>query len=188
MVVGVGMILGALSLALYNAWDEKRASSSVADILPQVEQVIEKNSGKQVGRPNTGDEMATVVIDGNEYIGILEIPSIGTNLPVLSSWSYPLLKISPCRYSGSVGGGALVIAAHNYAGHFAKLVDMEEDDHVYFTDVNGIVYKYAVAEVTTLQKTQIEEMKSSEWDLTLFTCDYRGRLRIAVRCKMMTAY
>jgi sortase A len=184
MVIGAVMILGALSLVIYNAREEERASSSVEDLLPKIEQLISDNSVSQTASANTSKTMATVTIDGNEYIGVLKIPAIGIELPVISSWSYPLLKLSPCRYSGSVIETPLVIAGHNYTRHFGKLVNLVPGDTLYFTDVNGIVYEYTVSDITSLQKTQISEMESSEWDLTLFTCDYRGRLRIAVRCDM----
>ena len=51
-------------------------------------------------------------------IGILEIPALDLELPVISSWSYSSLRLAPCRYSGSAYKGDLVIAAHNYQSHF----------------------------------------------------------------------
>ena len=42
-----------------------------------------------------------VEIDGNEYVGEISIPAIGIDLPVMSEWSYPRLKIAPCRQFGS---------------------------------------------------------------------------------------
>lgn len=188
MIIGAVMILGALALVLYNARDEKNASSSVDEILPKVVGMIEDNAQLREEQTETGTlpgdtGMGTVKVDGNEYIGFLNIPSVNIELPVLSSWSYPLLKISPCRYNGSVKGGSLVIAGHNFTRHFGKLGNMAAGDDVYFTDVDGTVTKYVVSEVITLQKTQIDEMNSSDWDLTLFTCTYGGKLRIAVRCE-----
>lgn len=185
MIIGAVMILGAVALVGYNAWEEERASSSVDDLLPKIEQMIDENLNAQAGTPPATKDMATVTVDGNTYVGVLKIPSIGLDLPVLSTWSYPLLKISPCRYSGSLSGEALVIAGHNYARHFGKLVNMKVGDDIYFTDVNGLVYEFVMVESEPLQKTQIEEMTSDDWDLTLFTCDYKARLRIAVRCKMI---
>ena len=185
MIIGAVMILGALALVGYNAWEEERASSAIDDLLPKVEQMIEDRPDTQASMPSAGNELATVTVDGNTYIGVLTLPSIGIELPVMSTWSYPLLRISPCRYSGSLSGEALVIAGHNYARHFGKLVNMSVGDNVYFTDVNGLVYEFVVIESEPLQKTQIEEMISDDWDLTLFTCDYKARLRIAVRCKLI---
>lgn len=184
MILGAVMILGALALVGYNAREEERASSAIDELLPKVEQMIADGPDTQT-KPASNKEMFTVTVDGNTYIGVLTLPSIGIELPVMSSWSYPLLRIAPCRYSGSLSGEALVIAGHNYARHFGKLVNMKVGDDIYFTDVNGLVYEFVMVESEPLQKTQIEEMTSDDWDLTLFTCDYKARLRIAVRCKMI---
>ena len=51
-----------------------------------------------------------------------------------------------------------------------------------FTDVDGNVYNYEVAELETLQPAAVDEMKSGEWDLTLFTCTIGGQTRVTVRC------
>lgn len=62
----------------------------------------------------------TLTLDGAEWLGWLSIPSLELELPVQAEWSYPALKTSPCRYAGTPEAG-LVIAAHNYEQHFARL-------------------------------------------------------------------
>jgi sortase A len=39
-----------------------------------------------------------------------------------------------------------------------------------------------VAEVEEVKPTDIEQMKEGDWDLTLFTCNKSGKMRVAVRC------
>lgn len=45
---------------------------------------------------NPGMEMPMVQIDGRRYIGILSIPAVQMELPGVSEWSYPGLRIAPC--------------------------------------------------------------------------------------------
>ena len=45
--------------------------------------------------------MPEETIDGRSYIGVLEIPSLSLQLPVIGSWSYAELREAPCRYAGS---------------------------------------------------------------------------------------
>jgi sortase A len=127
-------------------------------------------------------EMPTVEIEEDEYIGKLEIPSLGLSLPVMSDWSYPKLKKAPCRYAGSAYMGNLIIAAHNYTRHFGKLKYLSEGDVVTFTDMDGNVFNYQVAEIEQLEPTAIEYMEAGDWDLTLFTCTVGGSYRVTVRC------
>ena len=82
-------------------------------------------------------EMPVKVIDGNEYIGVLTFPAFDMEMPVMSDWSYPKLKISPCRYSGSAYKKDMVICAHNYDCHFGVLKSMIPGEIITFTDMDG---------------------------------------------------
>lgn len=131
---------------------------------------------------NPDMEMPVEHIDGQDYIGVLAIPGLELKLPVISEWSYPRLKIAPCRYAGSAYTGDLIISAHNYSSHFGKLNHLHVGDTVSFTDIDGNVFHYKVMEIYTLKPTAIEEMESGDWDLTLFTCTVGGQSRVTVRC------
>ncbi|MBR2949549.1 MAG: sortase [Lachnospiraceae bacterium] len=113
----------------------------------------------------------------------LEIPAYELNLPVISQWSYPKLRMAPCRYEGSAYLDNLIISAHNYNSHFGNLKNLQMGDLIVFTDMDGNVFEYRVAERETLMPTAIEEMKSGDWDLTLFTCTLGGQYRVTVRCE-----
>ena len=121
-------------------------------------------------------------IEGNGYIGLLEIPALGLSLPVMSEWSYPNLKLAPCRYSGSAYTGNFTIAGHNYSTHFGPIGGLNAGDSITFTDMQGNRFAYEVQVVETLEATAVEDMVSEEWDLTLFTCDLSGESRVTVRC------
>ena len=123
-------------------------------------------------------------LDGAACIGVLEIPAIDLKLPVLSEWSYPLLKKAPCRYSGSAYLDNLVIAAHNYRTHFGKLKELETGDEVIFTDAAGNRFEYKVAAVEALIPQSVEDMTRGEWALSLFTCTLDGKNRVTVRCEV----
>ena len=127
-------------------------------------------------------EMPVQTIDGVDYIGKLEIPAYGLELPVIADWSYPMLKISPCRYFGSVYTDNMIIAAHNFVSHFGNLKYLVQGDSVYFTDMDGNRFSYEVAVCEILQPMAEREMKSGSWDLTLFTCTIGGASRVTVRC------
>lgn len=126
--------------------------------------------------------MDTVEIDGNLYIGFLTIPDLQLELPIMADWNYDRLNIAPCRYSGTIAGGDLVIAAHNYPYHFGRLMDLSLGAEILFTDVNGVSTRFSVAELEVLPPTAVEDMIAGDYDLTLFTCTYGGATRFTVRC------
>ena len=129
-------------------------------------------------------EMPTKEIDGETYIGVVEIPSLELSLPVMSDWSYPQLKKAPCRYVGSVYSHDAVICGHNYDRHFGRLKELVPGDEVRFTDMDDNVFRYSVCAVEQLAKTAVEEMQTGDWDLTLFTCTKGGVMRVTVRCAL----
>ncbi len=180
MIIGALMILASFSLLAYNGWEERRASSFADEILPDLFEVIEEKRNEQ--NQDKAGARPRARVGENELIGILTIPDIDLELPVLSTWSYPLLKIAPCRYSGENLDEPLVLAGHNYVKHFGKLNRLLPDDKISFTDVEGKLTTYKVVKSEILQKTQVEDMLSENWDLSLFTCDYSGRVRLTVRC------
>ena len=190
MTGGLLLIAAALFLTCFNLWDERRATNSAGEALRELEAVRpEEAEATEPGEAeipayllDPGREMPAVEVDGGRYIGVLEVPSLGLELPVMETWSYPNLRVAPCRYSGSAYQDDMIVAAHNYKTHFGQLKELRPGDEVRFTDTEGNVFRYAVAELETLGKYDIEEMTSGDWDLTLFTCTYGGQSRVTVRC------
>ena len=195
ITMGLLLITAALLLTGYNLLEDERAAQSVEQIIAQMGErhPAEPETGGSVGGDTTEEipdyllnpsmEMPEEIIDGHSYIGVLEIPAYGLTLPVMSQWSYPSLKIAPCRYMGSAYTDDLIIAAHNYTSHFGNLKNLEPGDRIIFTDVDGNVFSYEVILRETLMPTAIEEMESGDWDLTLFTCTIGGAYRVTVRCQ-----
>lgn len=192
--LGLLLVTAALLLAGYNIWDEARAERSVRQVSDNLEELIpappepqpEDTPPEEIMYPdyvlNPKMDMPEKDIDETAYIGFLRIPLLRLELPVISQWSYPSLKLAPCRYEGSVYLDNLVIAAHNYKSHFGRLKELSPGDEVTFTDTAGNEFRYAVESLETLVPTAVEEMTSGEYDLTLFTCTVGGQSRVTVRC------
>lgn len=189
MVLGTVLILGALSLVLYNHNEAARAAEASQKVMPELVQQIQERYQNSTDEnsthtiPNYYDPtMTEVEIDGFAYVGYLYIPSLELELPVMSTCDETRLQYAPCRYSGSTKTDDLVIAAHNYYGHFANLYQLETGAEVIFTDMDGVVSKYDVIAIDTLQPTDVAEMVAGDYDLTLFTCTFGGQSRVTVRC------
>lgn len=127
-------------------------------------------------------EMPTVTLNGYRYIGVLEIPALELSLPVMEDWDYDRLNISPCRFTGNLYDGDLVLCAHNYPQHFGNLKELEVGAAVRFTDAEGNVLRYEVKTIDSVGGDDLDGMLGGEWDLTLFTCTTSGQTRYVVRC------
>jgi len=188
VLIGQLFMIAAMCIVAYNIWDEVQTKDYTLTVAECVEEMID-NAAEEAAEEipayvlNPEMEMPEKEIDGCMYVGKLEIPAYELNLPVISQWSYPKLRMAPCRYEGSAYLDNLIISAHNYNSHFGNLKNLQMGDLIVFTDMDGNVFEYRVAERETLMPTAIEEMKSGDWDLTLFTCTLGGQYRVTVRCE-----
>ena len=183
MAVGLLCLLAAALLILYNGWTAQRAAQYDEDILQKMKGQISSTGTNPAYLVAPEMEMPTVTIDGREYIGILSIPSLQRNLPILSELDSAGLKLAPCRYDGSVYLDNFILAAHNYKKQFGVLKQLPIGEKVQFTDIDHNVFVYQISEQQILEANAVEELKNGDWDLTLFTCTPGGRQRIVVRCQ-----
>lgn len=192
VALGAALLLGALGLTVFNLRQSNAAGETAAQTVSALKATIPTDGdfyAKEQPETETPDyrlnpemEMPTVRIDDREYIGVLSIPALGRELPVISSWDYPGLRVAPCRYTGSAYTDDLVIAAHNYASHFGRLRELSQGDSIRFTDTDGNVFDYVVSELEILEPYAVSQMTEGDWDLTLFTCTPGGQYRVTLRC------
>lgn len=192
-VLGGLLMCAALFLSIYNIYESKRAKDSVTDISLTLKEAVDKNIiESMLEEPGVLDyerypelEMPTVEIDGELYIGFLEIPALNLSLPIMGGeWNEVKLKKSPCLYEGSVYLNNMVIAGHNYKSHFSGLKKLDAGSEIYFIDAEGNMFSYQLAWTEIIDEYDVYKMLSEqeEWDLTLFTCTYGGKQRYAFRC------
>ena len=181
IVLGVVLLLAAGGLYAYNRYEDAHAGAEAQTVVADLQQKVETPEPEAESGP-VDPELPVVEIDGNEYVGEISIPAIGIDLPVMSEWSYPRLKIAPCRQFGSSRTDDLVIAAHNYESHFGKIGTLALGDEVRFTDMDGIENHYTVSAIEVHDPTDVEAVEHSGHDLVLYTCTYGGKTRIVVFC------
>lgn len=199
ITLGVLLLIASVSLSTYNLYESRKAKESAALVVDSLVAEIEEKIKEKAEETETSDtfvetvadyveypemEMPTVTINGEQYIGYLEIPGLDLVLPVTAGkWSDEKMKTAPCLYTGSVYKNNIVIAGHNYPGHFGRINALPAGTEIQFTDAAGNQFKYTVGWTETVDGTDIEGMtEEGGWDMTLFTCNYSGDKRIAVRC------
>ena len=173
--------LFAVALFLYNNFENKKAQEQSNRVMHAIIDTVDNNQTNDEIDP-FDTEMKVVDIEGNDYIGYLDIPELNVTLPVMSECDYSRLRVAPCRYYGSIKTDNLVICAHNYKSHFGYIGELSLDSMVMFTDMEGTKNMYTVTSVEILHPTDTELVKDTGDDLILYTCTYSGRTRIVVRC------
>lgn len=186
--MGLLFVVAAIFLTAYNFWDDRRAAAASGAAMEEV--LLDISKAKETLEEEVPDyfvapemEMPKNSVGKYDYIGVIDIPALGLDLPVIGELSYPALKAAPCRYAGSAYQDNLIIAAHNYSGHFGKIKRLQAGDEVFFTDMDGNLFSYQVVSMEVLKDTAVEDMRSGGYDLTLFTCTYGGESRVTIRCE-----
>lgn len=167
ILVGAMLVLSALLLLFYNAYDAYRAGREAADVLEELQ---------------SSDADKIAMIDGYTYIGWLTIPDLELTLPVMADWDYKRLKLAPCRHFGAVETDDLVIAAHNYKTHFGRLSALTLGAVVTFTDLEGTETIYTLQKLDTISPDDVAVVRNSAYDLVLYTCTPGGAKRVAAFC------
>ena len=150
-------------------------------VQPEAPEVTERREILEKVRAEAGEDAV---------IGILSIPEIGQELPVIGKWSYSLLKISVCRYSGPEpnGKGNLILLGHNYknGSHFGRLDELKEGAEIRLEDMDGHARVYTVYDTEKISPTDFRALEKFEGEsaLTLVTCTNSGNSRLVVRCAM----
>ncbi len=197
MILGAALVFGALSLFLWNRHEDQEAGKFIVEIMPAIAEEIQQIRETAPSTPDLTENipvellteedlvMTERTIKGYPYIGYLSIPDLKLQLPIMSDWNYQRLRISPCRYSGTLRGEDLVLLAHSYNSHFGRLSFLTEGAEIQFTDMDGNIWRYEVVLMDILNPTDVEEMIGGEYDLTLFSCTTTGKQRVTVRCNFI---
>ena len=189
IVLGICCLTSSVGLILYNRSAEENAQAASETILQDVQKSITakpQELGDNDKYADNTQEMLTAQVDGYDCIGVLSMPVLELELPVLTDWDYEKLKVAPCQYFGTYNEENFIIAAHNYQSHFGRLSELQPEDLILFTDISGTVRFYEVVLLETLPANAIEEMVTSGFDLSLYTCTPGGASRVTVRCSSYT--
>ncbi|MBP3633726.1 MAG: sortase [Oscillospiraceae bacterium] len=184
-LIVLGLVLAFIGAGIYASYESRaNAAKNNAEILLQdVQRDLERRKMAAVITEAPEGQMPQTSVDGHAVIGILQVEEAGIRLPVLGSWSYELLEHGPCRYSGSLQTEDLVLLGHNYKGHLADLDQAELGDLIDFTDAEGTVHSFKIAETAIIQPTDVQALSAGSYPLTIFTCTPGGQSRYVVYCE-----
>ncbi len=208
MLIGTLFFMGAVLLTGYNIWISDRGERDSMRVAEEMRVILQEKEPDQTKEQDENDAssvppkseadipiyerypelpMPTMEIEGRTYIGILDVPALSLSLPIMNEWSESGLKIAPGRYDGSIYQKNLIIAGHNYRRHFSLVKRLDPGAEIRFTDADGNIFIYELMDKETIPGDRADLMFEGEWDLTLFTCDYGGRNRVAMRCRLLSS-
>lgn len=179
-LVGIGLILASAGLLLLSGIRGKQAQK----IVEEIEQRLPSRTTGYAGIYTEAD-MPVLALDGEDYIGILDLPGYGVKLPVGSAWKTAGLTGHPCRFWGSAYDGTLVIGGTADKGQLDFCGRVNPGDRIRFTDMTGAEFDYQVTWVDRSDSAEAHWLMQEKYDMTLFARDPYSLQYIAVRCDLV---
>lgn len=134
-----------------------------------------------------------VASDGKKYetIGIVRIPKINVNYPILAqTTNVELMKVAPYKFWGANPNevGNLCIIGHNYRRKgvfFSDVPSLVVGDIVEIQDLSQRTVQYEVYDVHTVEpddRSDTTQYTNGKREVTLITCTDDAKQRVIVKC------
>ena len=179
IILGVVLLVTALGVLL--VWQggihtSKKRAEEYVDI---INSTIPEGSGA-VPTARRDNTMATLSVDGNDFIGILEMPKYGSVLPVGGQWGS--VSKYPCLYDGNIYERTIKIGATTQKGQYDFFREISVGDSLLFTDMEGNLYSYSVADILYSKDAHSSTLNQKDAELTLFIKNLYAFEYIVVFC------
>ena len=141
------------------------------------------------------DEVTTEIdeeINGYKVIGIIKIPKINLEYPILETTTVETLSLSITKFWGKEINeiGNVTLAGHNNLSGvmFGKIKKLKVGDVIELTDVKNITLKYEIFKTYVIDPNDIScilpEQEGTR-EITLITCTTGGKNRYIVKARQI---
>ena len=129
-------------------------------------------------------------IEGYKVVGIINIPKINIEYPILEKTNKESLKLSITKFWGEKINqkGNVVLAGHNNLNNkmFGKIDRLENGDIIELTDSQMVTVKYQVFDKYVIDPNDIDcifPIDENTREITLITCTNRDKNRLVVKAR-----
>lgn len=181
------LIIIAIVVAVFvikKFYNEGKTENSAKEVLAEIKTTIE-----------TSDEIEAVqTIDaelkGYKIVGIINIPKIDVEYPILEKTTVESLNISITKFWGNEINeiGNVTLAGHNnFSGvMFGKIKKLTIGDIIELTDTQNVTLQYEVFETKIIDPNDIScilPIEEGRREITLITCENGKANRFIVKAK-----
>lgn len=182
VLVIVAIILTSIVVKKYIT--EQQIENNAQEVIAKIKE--QKTSNKQLDIIEEINEE----IKGYKVIGIVNIPKIGIEYPILEKTNTDSLKLSITKFWGNKVNqiGNVVLAGHNYFSDkmFGKINQLQNGDIIELTDKQRVTIKYQIFKTYIVDPNDIScilaENENSR-EVTLITCTNGNKERFIVKAR-----
>ncbi|MDF2587461.1 MAG: sortase family protein [Anaerocolumna sp.] len=157
-------------------------------ILPQLEQASKDSQGSLEKSKDVDDFLSR-----QQILGMIEIEKIDLKMIIVegTDWDNIRVTIGHMTQTAAIGDdGNCALAGHRggtYGTFFKHIDQLENDDEIKLTDLNGKVFTYIVYDKFITEPTDMSVIEpiQGEKTLTLISCENSGKTRIIVHARLL---
>lgn len=179
LIVGICVLAIAVILLITSLYSIQSSERMASSYVSTIKTLLPEPQGAAL-EENAENDMPALSIEGKDFIGIIEMPSQNSVLPVGAQWKTS--NKYPCRFSGSVYDGSIQIGASTHKGQYDFYREISVGDKVYFTDMSGNRYGYTIKAIRYEKHADQDALNREESNLTLFVKNMYGFDYIIVYC------
>ena len=163
-----------------NQIKEKELINTVADIKVKLEEIKESEN----------DEKTITKYKGYDIVGIIEIPKINIEYPIINQTSDETMALSITKFWGNNVNdiGNFTMAGHNYfdGTMFSNTNKLNIEDTIKMTDLDGKTIEYKVFDKYIIDPNDVkceQSLKENTREITLITCINGRNNRLVVKAR-----
>ena len=177
--LGMILILGAV---IWVVLDQTAQSQNRENALAIADQLLARLPTSSGSRCYDGRPMPRMELDGSDFVAVLSVPGCGACLPVYADWDTNRIRQYPCRFTGTLYGGSLIIGGSDNPGQLDFMEAIGIGDEVVVTDMNGCQYRCRVSDIQLMEEISTDSLMQTDVPLTLFARDTYGLHYTVIRC------
>ena len=179
LIIATLVVATLIAIKYFNLYkNETEAKQVIANINEEL-----KNSDNSITEI---DEQ----IQGHKVVGIIKIPKIELEYPILETTSKETLSLSITKFWGNQINeiGNVTLAGHNNLNGtmFGKTKKLEVGDIIELTDIQNVTLKYKVFKIYVIDPNDIScilpEQEGTR-EITLITCTNGNKNRLIVKAR-----
>lgn len=165
IIIGSCLLAASIILLLVWQWHIHASEKKINAYVDVMRELIPVQQGA-VPEERRDNAMATLSIDGTDFVGLLEMPNYDSALPVCDDWGKSAKY--PCRFRGSVYDRTIQIGGTTQKGQYDFYRDISVGDGVFFTDMEGNRFSYKVSDICYEKKADQSAWQRKDASLTIF--------------------
>jgi sortase A len=183
ILAGVCLLVVAVGVLIFWQWSIHTSAEKAEYYVNTLRTLMPEPQGA-VPEERRDNTMATLSVDGIDFVGLLEIPCYGSVVPVCADWGTPSKYL--CQFYGSIYDRTMQIGGTSQKGQYDFYREISVGDAIYFTDMEGNRYAYSVTDVRYEKSADQAALQRKDASLTLFIKNIYALDYIIIFCDVLS--